>query len=338
MLQLKNRTPFAAQLALFPNKEGIDTLYIIVKASLNLGEQWTLADEQEPPVAADEYWSDDPSTSSIKAASDMHIGKPSTDVIMLGQACAENERKVTQLDASLSVGSISKTIRVFGDRVWDSGRISPPRPFTSMPLVYEKAFGGIHIEQDKIIAGEARNPVGCGFAGKRKARDMDGQPVPNLEDPRKLLQQLGDVVNPAGFGVIAPNWQPRISYAGTYDEAWQKSVAPYLPKDFDSRFFNMAHPDMVYPGYLQGGEPVSIHGMHPNGPLNFTLPLFEIHADVVFNSCHQQPPFNLETLILEPNLLSLKMVWKAAIPCDKQALKIKEVIVSLAGNHRQQAA
>ena len=257
---------------------------------------------------------------------------------MIGQACAPQQQPIRQLDVSLSVGQVSKTVRVFGDRVWENGYPSAPKPFTRMPMVYENAFGGIHSEEGKVIAGESRNPLGCGFRGKRKQADMEGLPLPNLEDPVNLIQHCGDVVAPAGFGYIAPHWLPRLGYAGTYDENWQKKVAPYLPTDFDPRFFNMAHPDLIYPGYLQGGEAVSITGMHPAGPLDFVLPSLRIKADVYLPRSTENPKFELETLLLEPNQLRMQTVWKAAFPCDKKALKIQQVNVSMAGNNQQQAA
>lgn len=331
MLQLKNRTPFAAQLALFPNQQGVDTLYIVVKATFNIGREWTLADEQKPPTAADEYWSDDPATSSIKYASDLHIGKPSTDIIMVGHAWSPEGREVREMDVSLAVGTVGTHIRVFGDRYWDNGDITPPVPFSSMPLVYERAFGGIHKVDGKMIAGEVRNPIGCGFAGKRRVKEMNGEPLPNLENPRQLLKRIGEVVTPSGCGFTSPNWQPRLSFAGTYDEEWQKYSAPYLPADFDLRFFNMAHPDLIYPGFLTGGEPVKINGVNPYGHLHFNLPLVTLKAGVMIQSRIEQPVFNIETLLIEPDDLLLGMTWKASIPCDKETLKIQEVIVYLSG-------
>lgn len=338
MLQLKNNTPFAAQLAVFPDQFGIDTLYIIVKATFNIAQQWTLADEQVPPQADDVYWGDDALTSSIKSASEMHIGKPATDIILTGQARAPEGHEVRQMDVDLSVAQVNKTIRVFGDRHWDNGAISSPSPFSAMPLVYEKAFGGIHELNGNIIAGEDRNPVGCGFSGKRKVKEMNGLPVPNLEEPRQLLKQVGDIVRPAGFGFISPNWQPRLAFAGSYDERWQKTQAPYLPEDFDLRFFNMANPDLIYPGYLVGGEPVQINGVHPQGPLQFNLPVVAFTANVAIKSRTEQPRFNLETLLIETNLLQLSMTFRAALPCDKETLKIREVAINLSRSQSRQVA
>ena len=121
MLQLHNTTPFAASMALFPNEDAIDTLYLIVKATFDISRDLTLSDEQAKPIDADVYWTE-AGKSSVKYASDMHIGKPSTDIIMLGHACAPNKQEVTQLDVALSVGAVSKTVRVYGDRQWKDGR------------------------------------------------------------------------------------------------------------------------------------------------------------------------------------------------------------------------
>ena len=258
MLQLKNNTPFGSGISVFYDKNGVDTLHVMVSAAFNISRKWTLLDEQPDPVGADEYWGDDPETSSIIYASDYHIGKPATDIVMAGHARAPEGKKVSQLDVGLQVGKLSKTIRVFGDRIWEDGRIGQADSFESIPLIYERAFGGQHVEEGQVISAEQRNLVGCGYLGKQKARALDGTPVPNLEDPRQLLQKAGDVAPPAGFGFISPGWEPRVAYAGTYDDEWKNHRAPFLPVDFDQRYLSMAHPELVYPGYLQGGEEVGI--------------------------------------------------------------------------------
>lgn len=253
MLQLQNNTPFDANMALFPNEDAVDTLYILVKATFNIGKNWTLADEQLPLLVGDEYWTE-PVKSSIKYPSDYHTGKPCSDIMMLGHACAPDGKEVTSLDVSLTVGEVYKTIRVFGDRHWQNGHITASKPFRTMPLVYEKAYGGVHIADGQIVAADERNPVGRGFAGLRSVEQMNGVPLPNLEDPANLISDISQQPLPACFAASAPHWMPRSQYAGTYDEQWQTTRAPYLPQDFDRRFFNMAHPDLVYPGYLQGGR------------------------------------------------------------------------------------
>jgi hypothetical protein len=117
MLQLKNATPFACKVALFPNENGVDTLYAIIKGCFQLEDSWVLSEEQLEPQSEDEYWGE-PGSSSLKVASDYHTGKAATDIIVLGNACAPAGRTMKQLDVEVSVGKITKKISVFGDRIW----------------------------------------------------------------------------------------------------------------------------------------------------------------------------------------------------------------------------
>ncbi len=338
MLELTNNTPFAASLALFPNEQGIDTLYVMVSATFTIGRRWTLAEEQPEPKAEDEYWGDDPLSSSIKYASEMHTGKPSTDIVMVGHARAPMGRPVDEMDVGLKVAKVSKLVRVFGDRQWQGGSISAPQPFETMPLIYERAYGGVHIEDGQMISGESYNPAGCGYLGKRKTAVLDGTLVPNIETPGQLIRRAGDTPSPAGFGFIAPHWLPRAQYAGTYDENWQTRRAPYLPDDFDPRFLNAASPGLVYPGYLQGGEPVQVIGVHPDGALKFKLPMVGFSANVEMHGDSESLRFNLETVLIEPDSLSLTLSWRAAMTCDKKAPRIQEVVIGLSRKTEKQVA
>lgn len=328
MLQLKNNTPFSAAFAVFPNEQGVDTLYTMVKSTFKIGPQWTLPDDQLEPQKEDVYWGE-PNVSSLKLASDYHTGKAATDIIMTGMACTPQQQLMRQMDVGLTVGSLRKVIRVFGDRRWDNGRISTPEPFSSMPLVYERAFGGVDLVEGKPRAVEERNPLGLGFAGQKKESELNGSFLPNLECPEHLIQDYQDKPAPACFAAVASNWQPRINYAGTYDEQWQKSRAPYLPDDYNPRFMNSAAPDLIYPGFLTGGEPVVISGMHPMGELNFNLPVIRLVSKIFLGGKETQIPFRLETLLLDPNQLQISLVWRAAFVCDKQALKITEIAISM---------
>lgn len=328
MLQLKNHTPFSAAFALFPNAQGVDTLYTIVKATFKIGPQWTLAEAQSKPQQGDKYWHE-PETSSLYAANDYHIGKAGTDILMSGFACAPNEQPVRTLDVHLSVGSVSKTLRIFGDRYWDRGLITHPEPFTKMPLIYERAFGGKDVHNGNMRSNEARNPIGCGYAGEKSVLEMDGTRLPNIECPNELINHYQDKPTPAGVAPLSPSWLPRAQYAGTYDEQWQQHRAPYLPEDFNPLFLNVAHPDLIYPGFLQGGEPVTIHGMHPKGSLKFNLPYVKLRNKLTVAGVEKACDFVLETLALDPNQLQLSLTWRSAYECDKQALKISQIFVSL---------
>ncbi len=334
MLQLVNNTPFQAGIALIPNEQGIDTLYISLKATFKIGRKLTVASEQRSLMQVDEYWGE-AGQSSLKYASEMHLLKPSTDVVMIGEAWAPNQRPANQVDVILTVGSVKKSVRVFGDRTWSNGlaglTMTSPIQFEKMPLIYERAFGGIH-EADPEKAEtvyESRNPVGCGFVGKRQRNEIDGMRLPNLEDPAHLIAKPVDQPPPAGFGFISPAWEPRKSYAGTYDEAWQKKRFPYLPQDFDSRFLNMAHPDLICKDYLKGGERVEVINASPDRILKFKLPVCLVEATVQMTGTVEKPPFYLETVLIEPGLSTLCMTYRALHVCGKKALGIDQAELTL---------
>ncbi len=332
MLQLDNQTPFKAAIAVLPDRAGVDTLYVIVKGTLTLRPNLALAEGQVPPALADEYYGD-PASSSLRVGSELHIGKPGTDVFLIGSAWAPDRRPVARMQVSMSVAGRQKAIQITGDRVWQDGRPSAPKPFQSIPLVWERAFGGTHRRGERVLA-EERNPVGCGFAGGRSAADMQGQAVPNLEDQAAPLQQLGQTPPPACLAPIAPSWLPRRAYAGTYDDAWQRGRAPYLPDDFDARFFQSAAPEFVFDRYLQGGEPVNVSGATPDGPLTFTLPDARLKVIVTVAGSPQEPPVNLETLSIEPDDNRACFTWRASVPCDRQALKVETIVVSRSATSR----
>jgi hypothetical protein len=333
MLQLKNNSPFNASIAIFPNERGVDSLYLAVKGTFVLGASVTIAEQQVPVRMADEFWGE-PGQSSLKYAAEVHLTKPATDIVVLGAAHSPDGTPVTSVDVTVQVGNTRKVIRVFGERKWylfeKELRITPPGRFVTMPLVYERAYGGIHEGIEKSTF-EQRNPVGRSFLGERRPEDMHGQSLPNLEDPAQLITAPADTPQPACFGYLAASWQPRKEYAGTYDKQWQQKKAPYLPTDFQSRYFNAAHPDLVYRGFARGGEPVTITNMTSDGMLKFTLPLCEFDVAVQVEERTETPVMNLETILIEPEEHRLSLLWRGVVECDKRALKVHQIDVALRG-------
>ncbi len=333
MLQLRNKTPFAAQTLLLPDVEGNDTLYVIVKATFGLDPEVFVAPVQKPIVLADEYWGE-PGQSSIKYASEVHPSKPGTDVVAIGEACAPDEKPVTEMGVGLSVAGRSVILQIFGDRDWERGAVftrpGEPRPFVRMPLVYERAYGGEHVVDAKKgkVLREPRNPVGKGFLGKRGYESLKDVGVPNIEDYRYLIAKPEDRPMPMGFGYIAPNWQPRVAYIGTYDEAWQQNRSPVLPQDFDPRFFHAAHPELIFDHYFEGDEPVEIVNMSPRGRQSFVIPRCDVRMTVTIGEEDIEPPAYLETVLLEPTEESFCLVWRAAMPCDRNAFRMGRVSVT----------
>jgi len=328
VLQLQNETPFKAAFAVLPDRNGVDTLHVIVKATLTLKPRLALAPTQMPVTLADEYY-DDPQTSSIKLASEMHIGKPGTDVLLVGSAHAAGGDEVTNSIVSVAAAGRVKHVRVSGDRFWRrDGGMTAPQPFTSMPLVWERAFGGTHVLPERVLA-EERNPIGLGFRGKRSAGEMADEPVPNIEDPSTPLTSAGDVGTPVCFAPSSPAWLPRRAFAGTYDAAWQRRRAPYLPDDFDARFFMMAAPELAFEQYLAGGEPFQLDGVHPDGPIAFSLPAAPLELEVTVAGSPERPPANLETVLIAPDVNLLCLSWRATLAVDRKVLKVETIAIGM---------
>ena len=327
MLKLTNTTPFVADYAIFADANGVDTLYVMVKGTFECDGKLSLAAKQQPLVKADEYL-DDPANSSLLSASDFHIGKNRSDIIVTGNAVASGLEPVQEMDVRVKVAGLGKSLRIFGDRNWQAGVMTAPVPFTTMPIIYERAFGadGAIWSQEEYEPAN-KNPAGVGFVATGHA--PDNIPLPNIEDPEALIESPNDCPSPVGLGIVAPHWKPRRYLAGTYDDTWQTHRAPYLPEDFSPDYFNCASTGLVYDGFLKGGEPIWVDGMHEHGPWQAVVPQVSLQLQVSIERQQNASGFNLETLSLEPNKKCLSAVWRASMPVTKKALKIEDIHVSM---------
>lgn len=341
MLQVINTTPLPATLAVFANPAGVECAYAAVKASFELSSgEPVLAARQASFLATDVYWGD-PAASSLRAAADLTLSKPATDILMSGRAIAPSG-PVRMMDVALRVGPVQRSLRIFGNRTWLRGEngwtISDPEPFERMPLRWELAFGGSTPGvEGKRPEHEPRNPLGRGLIGTDED-DIHGRPLPNIEDPEQLIATPSDRPQPAGFAPIPPLWQPRQGWAGSYDETWQTQRAPYLPLDFDPRFFNVAPPGLVAAGYLEGGEPVEVLGCTAGAPLRFALPRLAIDLAWDFDGRRIEARPLLDTVLIEPDQGRLQMVWRAELVVDKKLTRLRQVEVGCPGLQRARAA
>ncbi|MFE8597112.1 DUF2169 family type VI secretion system accessory protein [Archangium violaceum] len=268
------------------------------------------SDKQLPPPMEDGWWGQ-PDASSLRVEGQSTWFRPATDIYISGRAWAPRGRPIKEMQVGVRIGPCRKILQVFGERVWAQGLLEPrpsaPLPFESMPLVYERSFGG---------ASEPRNPVGRGLHAS--ARASVEQPLPNLEDPHQLIHHHSDRVTPVGLGPIARSWQPRLAYAGTYDEAWVKNRAPLWPLDFDHRFFLAATPGLVASPWLKGGEPVVLSGLSPDGQWTFPLPRHRLAVKVVFQHRVERRPLVLDAVHIEPEERALTLIWRAAVVAHEE--------------------
>lgn len=331
MWQLDNLTPFAAERGWVRDRDGAEVWLIAVKCTFDLNTDGSLeVSAEQPPVLRVPEYNGKPGKSSIKYEADLVRTKTTTDVLVVGHAYAPRGRAVTEMQVGFRVGPVHKILRVTGDRWWGVRGPTPPEPFVTMPLVYERAFGGVdarssHPERD----WDWRNPVGTGFAVTRE--NASGRALPNIEYPDDTVSGWSDRPSPAGFGPVASHWQPRAGFAGTYDDNWMKNRQPLVPSDFDDRFFQCAPRDQQSPAPLRGGEPVVLHHLTPGGDLRFLLPKIFLGFDTRFSDSTREVHTDrrLHTVILEPDYPRVSLVWQSAIRCHFKVHKLQRTIVTL---------
>lgn len=315
-VEVVHATPFEASLDAVIDKDGSAAHVAVLKATYDIRPDGSLrvAERQVPVTVADEFFGD-PGTSSPADQGDGVFFKPDTDVVVMGRVYAPGGRPVEQTEASVTVGKVSLTARVTGDRTWTAGvvgvRASPPTPFAEMPITWGRAFGGIDATDPdpKRHRWDQRNPAGTGFRVSRT--DLEGVALPNFEDPRHPMSNWSDKPAPRGFGFIGRGWEPRLKYAGTYDDAWQANRMPILPADFDYRFFNGAPPELIHPGHLKGGEEVRMVNLSRRGTEAFRLPRVRVRFLVVARRKRAVVDAALDTVRLLTDGPRVVLVWRS---------------------------
>jgi hypothetical protein len=317
-MELINHSPYTAGIFVDVDRNGADTLVLLVKATFDIMPDGgvELSPEQRDIEWADVY-AGKPGSSSVLYESDATWGRMGTDIALIGHAYPKRAGD-RQVDVGLRVGQLEKRARVFGDRCWQTilgfAQISTPEPFEKLPLVWERSFGGVDLTSadPKHHNQEPRNPAGCGFRAKNSQIDLDGMWLPNVEDPRHLISGPSDHPSPIGFGFVAKSWVPRVGFAGTYDDAWQKTRAPLLPDDYNPRFTVAASEGLWAAEGLHGGEVVDLVQLTPNGRLRFTLPMLTVFGSYLA----KVPPTNLDirlvVVFIDTDYMTLTLLWQGS--------------------------
>ncbi|MDH2399172.1 DUF2169 domain-containing protein [Bradyrhizobium sp. SSUT18] len=205
---------------------------------------------------------------------DIGMPKPQAEVLIGGHAAAPEGRLTERMMLGWTVGSMQKHLLVTGDRYWQmaaSGwRPTAVQPFHQIPLTRQRAFGG---------PDYAANRLGAGHEALRRSMAGELVALPNLENPEHAIQFIDTSAPPATFGPMALDDRERLQYAGTYDAAWLKSVAPALATDADPRLFLFAPPDQRMTGFICGGEPYALQNFSAEHPfIEDRLPAFRVRC------------------------------------------------------------
>lgn len=328
--------------------EGGYILGVLLKRTYRIvpGGVCTRAGTDRPLVPGDVHWGN-PLNSSIRHETDFVPFKLATDVVVEGTAYAPRGVPTPSCVVTLQVGERRKQLIVIGDREARhvSGRapaFTDPVPFETMPLRYERAYGGIDVYSDrKTTYPYPRNPLGRGFAVANSREVLDNLALPNLEDPEAMLLPehlcIGEYARwtgrpfPAGLGWFPKTWLPRAQLAGilpadrAVEQELRRAYAELVPAehrdaylsnglpDMDFRFFNGASPGLALP-YLTGSEPVLAENLGPDGRLSFQLPGETPRIALDIGAGPQEPPVVLHTVMLRMDDLQVDLVWRGAVP------------------------
>ncbi len=312
---------YAAEFTQGMDKEARDFLVLAVKATFDFPDhprdRPPLSEQQVPLVKADAF-TGEPGFSAVEWETDFAFRKPKCDVILNGAAYAPGGRPAGQVRVGLKVDGWSKMFDVFGHREWRSaGRFfaTDPVPFQRMPFSYNTAFGGLDRldPQDPQPAAYVPNPFGRGFADPKNAARVPGLPLPNTQAVDEPVTSPYGTYRPMGFGVWGRAWPGRIEYGGTYDQDWMDNVFPFLPEDFDERYFQMAPPDQQIAPPAPGTEVVLVN-LTPEGKTAFRLPDTELPV-TVFRAGQPVHAGKLkpDTLLLDPENRRFSLVWRVQV-------------------------
>lgn len=338
-MELINATRMVTDFTMGTEPSGRESLVVVIKGTFKLplsGEQPQLQVAQLPLVMADTF-TGVPGFSAPVYESDYAPRKPHCDVLLLGSAYAPPGRPVSRMRVGMSVGPLHKCIEVVGHRLWETGiggvAADAPRTFQVMPIGYDNAFGGVDDASDDPAehAAHAANPVGCGYRKNLRTSLIDGVRMPNTEEHGQIIDAPDRAYRPMAYGPIGRGWQPRVQYAGTYDQGWLENVFPFLPADFDERYYQSAPPDQQIPLPI-GPLEVRLEGLTPDGLRQFTLPYFEAPVHVFPKRGKREDLLaRLDTILFEPDLERFTMQWRVARPLRDNMLEISQLLVGRKG-------
>ncbi|MGO1079366.1 DUF2169 family type VI secretion system accessory protein [Inquilinus sp. CA228] len=307
------------------------TVIATMRARLVPGAACVPLPEEDQPVPGGLQSHEDGDGGSPVYGGDFAPHKPRADFTLLGTCHAPTGRPVTSLDVTIGLGDWRKSMRVFGDSNWVRDvaggiAVSDPRPFQSMPLRYEKSFGGVT---------SRHNPWGKGF-GAIGTEPGSRLPVANIH-PQDALHTAPDQDRPpAGFGPLAPEMEARGRLRGTHDAHWLYHRRPLPPEDFDWGFYNVAPRDQQFEGFLRGDERLFFANLHPEHPaFDAMLPGLRVRTFIIRagreasgEGRYEEIATVLDSVHVDSDAMTVDLTWRAATAVhDPRAKDMEQALV-----------
>jgi hypothetical protein len=336
-MNLVNTTKLVAGHTTSTDKTGREWLVVVAKGTYDIPEypdrEPALLEEQVPLVMADVF-TGEPGFSAPLYETDFAPRKLRCDVLLNGNCYAPEGRPTPYVAVGLKVGSLTKSFKVVGPRSYKAGllncRPSEPQPFAVLPITYNNAFGGVDRPNEEPTKQQwyLVNHAGVGYHPKRAVEELNGKPLPNTEELNNPVSRPDGSYAPMAFGPIGRAWQQRIRWAGTYDKKWLDDQFPFLPEDFDERYFQCAPEDqqMDYPG---GGEEVALLNLTPEGRTVFRIPN-DLGLQILFVLKRGEERYVsavVDTIALEPDKNRFTLSWRASLPLRRNLFEVGQGVV-----------
>ncbi|HKQ70796.1 MAG TPA: DUF2169 domain-containing protein [Polyangiaceae bacterium] len=279
---------------------------VIVKASFDVdpsGQVRPVPAEHQLPVSES-----DQATALGTIDGDFVPLKPGCDVAFLGHARSPWANvPVQRVDVDIRVGTLRRSLVVFGDRIWVATGTGPqataPVPFTALPLTYDRAFGGVALAVGKIEMTHPTNPGGRGLVCR--SEHAAGTKLPNLEESDQLIGAWNQTPLVAGVAPLPRGSSLRAENAYHIDA--DNELVQLAPAAFSS-----AHPRMRIARY-PAGEQVVVHGMTHDRPWVAALPPAQFGLSLTLGDASYQLPLITDTLYVLPDYNRIVVVARRAI-------------------------
>ena len=335
-MRVWNQTGFCHEFSMAMDKEAREYLLLVVKATYDFpeapGARPHLSAEQTPLVMAD-IATGAPGYSATLWETDFAFRKARCDVVASAAAYAPGGRPAERVRIGLRVGVWSKSFEVIGAREWRAlGSLftaTAPMPFLRRPFSYDTAFGGTDRldPDDPLPASYARNPVGTGWSRPRNQSRIPGLALPSTQAlGEEVTSPFGDYA-PMSLGPVGRGWPGRIEHAGTYDAHWTEAVFPFLPPDFDERYYQMAPPDQ-WTDPPRAGDPVTLVNLTPRGREEFRLPDTALALTLFKGRVKAHEGYRLpDTLAFDCERRRFSLVWRLSARIERTILDFSEAWV-----------
>lgn len=344
-MELINATRMVAGYNMGLEASGRELLVVVIKATFRFPEPgapadfFALHDEQVPLVMADTF-TGEPGLSAPVYEVDFAPRKLHCDILLNGSAHAPNGRPTDRVEVGMKVGHWSKRLAVVGARQWDAGvsgaRATPAQFFVNQAISYDVAFGGTDLQHEDPAqhAAYTANPVGQGFFKHLKKAWVDGKPLPRTEELGQTVSDGTVAYRPMAFGPVGRGWEPRYRLAGTYDQDWLDQHFPFLPPDFDERYFQAAPEDQQVPlaTFQNGPVEVALLNLTPEGLTRFTIPHLVAPVNVFPKKGEREDyTATLDTVVIEPEHKRYTLTWRVTRPLKKSMFEIAQILVGKKG-------